>query len=209
MEAGPIRDISILAILAELQSRIPVINLNKSVKVSTDKGNYSFKYADFPQLWEVLRPLFKEYRLFVNQTMDEKFLTTRIFTFDGQEFSSQILLPVILPTEAQKFGSFVTYFKRYGLVLALGLVADEDDDANYASGNVVEYEQKPKANSNLKMKGTDGRTLISGLSNGKRWYGYTLEDGTKGYFNDIKGGETGHQQFLKYVPDPELQNLKF
>ena len=45
------------------------------------------------------------------------------------------------PADPQKVGSWLTYFRRYALCAALGLAAEDDDDANAAS----ETASKPKA----------------------------------------------------------------
>ena len=58
--------------------------------------------------------------------------------------------------DAQSIGSAITYAKRYAFCAILGIVADDDEDANIASGNTAQKElpkELPKkANSNEKKE---------------------------------------------------------
>lgn len=58
--------------------------------------------------------------------------------------------------DAQSIGSAITYAKRYAFCAILGIVADDDEDANIASGNTAQKEQPKelpkKANSNEKKE---------------------------------------------------------
>ena len=53
--------------------------------------------------------------------------------------------PVIYNKEgAQGFASGVTYARRYGLSLVLGLAAEDDDDGNTADGNTIVQPPRPQ-----------------------------------------------------------------
>lgn len=55
--------------------------------------------------------------------------------------------------DAQSIGSAITYAKRYAFCAILGIVADDDEDANIASGNTAQKEQPKKtASSNQKKE---------------------------------------------------------
>ena len=51
----------------------------------------------------------------------------------------------LFSTAFQSIGSMITYLKRYAYCAILGIVADEDDDANAACGNQVEYNNGKQA----------------------------------------------------------------
>lgn len=56
---------------------------------------------------------------------------------------------------AQSIGSAITYAKRYAFCAILGIVADDDEDANIASGNSAQKEQpkeQPKKTANSRVK---------------------------------------------------------
>lgn len=57
--------------------------------------------------------------------------------------------------DAQSIGSAITYAKRYAFCAILGIVADDDEDANIASGNSAQKEQpkeQPKKTANSRVK---------------------------------------------------------
>jgi len=60
-------------------------------------------------------------------------LRTRIEHADSGEFIEDVMLLVPEKEGPQAQGSALTYARRYSLMAALGLVADEDDDGNQAS----------------------------------------------------------------------------
>jgi hypothetical protein len=70
------------------------------------------------------------YQLAHSTSPDTVTITTRL-AHAGQWIESDLTLPVPKKT-AQAFGSAITYGRRYGLMAALGIPAD-DDDGNAAS----------------------------------------------------------------------------
>ena len=54
--------------------------------------------------------------------------------------------------DAQSIGSAITYAKRYAFCAILGIVADDDEDANIASGNTAQKEQPKKTSSSNEKK---------------------------------------------------------
>lgn len=63
--------------------------------------------------------------------------TTLTHAESGDELED--VMPLFLAkSDAQGYGSALTYARRYALLSVLGLVGDDDDDANHASGNTVQ-----------------------------------------------------------------------
>lgn len=60
-------------------------------------------------------------------------VVTRLLHASGEWIESGIRLP-LAKSDPQGAGSAITYGRRYGLAAILGVVADEDDDAEKASG---------------------------------------------------------------------------
>ncbi|QSM01104.1 ERF family ssDNA binding protein [Mycobacterium phage Nanosmite] len=111
--------------------------------VAKDTANPFFKskYADLPAVKAEAQPVLAKHGLAVIQepkyvVIDGKVhdtLTTIVVHKSGQaKASTMILRPVKADPQAQ--GSAITYAKRYAFMAVLGLVADEDDDGNAASG---------------------------------------------------------------------------
>lgn len=96
-------------------------------------------YATLGNVLEKLRPVLIENGLYVEQmpagSVDNPLLRTRIIHAETGEYSEGYT-PLILDKQTmQGEGSAITYARRYALVAAFGLDADEDDDGNAASGS--------------------------------------------------------------------------
>lgn len=121
--------------LVNFQKNMPEVKLDSTVRVKTAKGEaYSFKYATLQNIMKVVLPKLAENGLSITQTfVDEKLKTTLLHT-SGERIVS--IIPIDLHTgDMQKIGSRISYLKRYSISAILGIVAEEDDDANIADGN--------------------------------------------------------------------------
>jgi len=116
--------------LASFQQEVPVIH----------KGTqgFGYSYADLPKIFEVINPILKKHGLGFTQqlTSDEtnNYIQTVIFHAEsGENIESKVTIPYVQlkgMNDFQAFGSGVTYFRRYALSSALGLVTDKDTDAS-------------------------------------------------------------------------------
>jgi hypothetical protein len=115
--------------LAAFQQEAPVIH--KGTK------GYGYSYADLPTIFEVINPLLKKHGLgftqLINTNEERHYLVTVLFHVEtGEQIQSSTLIPEVElkgMNTFQSFGSGVTYFRRYALSSALGLVTDKDTDA--------------------------------------------------------------------------------
>lgn len=102
---------------------------------TADAGTYTYQYADLYDIIEALREPFSVNGLSITQAVEtidgKEFLTTCLMHSSGQfrEWSKQ--LPQ--STTPQKDGSAITYFRRYNVCAAAGIVAEDDDDGAGAS----------------------------------------------------------------------------
>lgn len=124
--------------LSTFQGSVKQPKLNKDVSVEMKAGGkYTFKYATLSACMEAAAPALKESGLavtqLVNKTKGE--LVTVLMHKSGQYVTS--VLPLNLNQNYQALGSAITYLKRYSYCAILGIVADDDDDANGAMGNTV------------------------------------------------------------------------
>lgn len=121
-----------------------------------DRTNPHFgnKYATLASVWEAIRPVMASNGLSVIQIPGDHqqglMLTTTLMHTSGQQISSTIVMP--LPKkDPQSYGSALTYARRYGLCAMLGVVAEEDDDANGAmprQGDQRQQQQRPPQRQN-------------------------------------------------------------
>lgn len=132
----------ISAALSAFQGALEQPKLEKEVKVKTKTGpGYSFKYADLSACCRAAAPGLKENGLAVAQIISEGKLITILSHKSGQWMKSELMLPN-QTTDYQAYGSAITYLKRYSYCAILGIVADTDDDANYACGNQAEMKDR-------------------------------------------------------------------
>ena len=109
-------------------------------KVRKDANNPHFrsKYADINAVLSVIMPVLTSNGIILTQSPaieGQSFtLVTRLASADDREDYIESVTPLLLPdkTNPQKYGSAVTYARRYALMCMLDLEA-EDDDANYAT----------------------------------------------------------------------------
>ena len=134
--------------LASFQQEVPVIH-------KATQG-YGYSYADLPKIFEVINPLLQKHGLGFTQTLNTKegttYLCTTVFHVEsGECLDSMVEIPQVAlkgMNDYQSFGSGVTYFRRYALSSALGLVTDKDTDA---SGEQIKP-KKPKIDNDRLMK---------------------------------------------------------
>jgi len=119
-----------------------------AVKKDAVNPFYKSKYATLDTIWEAIRKPLSENGLSVVQTLGivegNSVLETTLYHTSGELISGvQLVNPVKL--DPQGLGSAITYARRYSLSAILGIVADDDDDANIATK--PESKQEPKAKS--------------------------------------------------------------
>jgi hypothetical protein len=104
------------------------------------KKGYAYKYADLSDIIETIRDVLKKHGLsyIQNPVHNDKGELEGVYTVilhESGEFIKFDLVPVRagLGATPQQIGSALTYARRYSLTLALGIAADEDDDAASAT----------------------------------------------------------------------------
>lgn len=94
-------------------------------------------YFDINDILRKLRPLIKKHNLSVQQPLThilgKSAIGLRITDLDSGEMTCDAT-PLAELTDPQKFGSYITYMRRYQLVCYFLIEGEIDDDANTASG---------------------------------------------------------------------------
>lgn len=100
-------------------------------------GGFKSKYADLTSIWDACREALTKNGLSVIQRTDFEgstiWLETMLLHTSGEHVCSRYPLRPV-KEDPQGFGSALTYARRYCLAAMVGVVADEDDDGNAASG---------------------------------------------------------------------------
>ncbi|MFC7443286.1 ERF family protein [Laceyella putida] len=103
------------------------------------KQGYKYKYADLGDIIDTIREPLKKHGLsyIQNPVRNDKGDLEGVYTMilhESGEYMIFDLVPIRAGANAtpQQIGSALTYARRYSLSLALGIAADEDDDASAA-----------------------------------------------------------------------------
>lgn len=124
----------LFAALAKAQGEMkpaPKTAVNPAFARGNSKGS---KYADLADCVEAARPHLAKHGLCLSQMYAGPTVVTLLGHESGQWIRSQIQIPRFDELNPQQIGSATTYLRRYSLGI-VGLVTDEDDDGNAASGH--------------------------------------------------------------------------
>lgn len=135
--------------ILEFQADLPVLTKNKA-------GHQS-KYADLVQVNEVILPRLNKlgitYTALPTMTDDDKFrLRYELRHIPSGEVIVG-LYPLKMSENPQQMGSAITYARRYALLAALDIAAeDEDDDGQSASGQRTAQRAAPRGRQGAQAK---------------------------------------------------------
>lgn len=131
------------------QSEMPEIPKTKKATIPTKSGGgYEYSYADLPAIIDAVRPVLSKHGLAFAQSVETTESAIAITTIVYHEAGgSQSFGPLLLPggSDARGAGSAITYGRRYALCAALGIAADEDDDAATAVKKQAPAQQPAQA----------------------------------------------------------------
>ena len=152
------------AALIEAQKALSAPKKDRTVAVKSDRGSYKFDYATLDGIVEkTLRPVLPEHGLWFAQFVSDGQMVTRIIHSSGDYLDCGIPMPT-LPPQPQQAGSLISYFKRYSLCTAFGLVAEDDDDANVAEGNAYTASDKIKSVSEDQLRQLQHEAAATGAN---------------------------------------------
>jgi hypothetical protein len=121
---------AIAAALAAAQGEIKNPAKDKTAKIASAKGQYSYTYADFATSLDAIRPILAKHKLAIVQApfMRENFvmLESRIIHESGEWISNEY--PVGMVADHRTMGSALSYARRYALFPLLGVQGEDDDD---------------------------------------------------------------------------------
>lgn len=134
--------------LTSFQKNAPKITKDKTANVPMKNGgNYSYKYADLATIWDAVRGSLADNNLAVVQSPSntyngtEQSLTTVVVHSSGEWIEDTMKLTVVQETP-QGQGSAITYARRYMLCAMLGIVADDDTDAqDHRTATLIQKKQ--------------------------------------------------------------------
>lgn len=128
--------IGVYGALAAAQAEFPAIAKTHTATVVSDKGRYTYNYADLADILTAVRPVLAKHGLAVTQPVEllesgKLMLRTSVCHKDGSAIHSTMPIPH-MEGRPQQFGSTLTYARRYALSSLIGIATEEDDDATAA-----------------------------------------------------------------------------
>ena len=119
--------------LAAARAEFPVVKLNRTAKITPgadakNKRTFEFKYADLASIVSAVTPVLTKHGLTVTHQTDGAALLTTLAHQSGGYIQGSAPMPP-WGADPKKWGAAFTYIRRYSLLGIIGLVADEDHDA--------------------------------------------------------------------------------
>lgn len=117
--------------LAAVQAVLPVVGKDHTATVKSDKGTYTYKYANLASVSAAILPILSAHGLAWTTlpTFDDAgrfVLRYELRHISGESVAGSYPLPTT--TRPQEMGSAITYARRYALCAATGVAPEEDDD---------------------------------------------------------------------------------
>lgn len=138
------------AALAEFQATVPHIAKGNKATVRSDKGNYTYDYADLTDITEVALPALAKCGLsFTSKpTISEGGFVLRYALRHAAGHVEEGDFPLPDPSKfgAQQIGSWLTYARRYALCAITGIApgGDDDDAAKAADARAADPMRAPQ-----------------------------------------------------------------
>jgi hypothetical protein len=132
---------SLAAALAQFQAEIPRIGKGKTARVTSEKGNYSYDFADLADISKVVMPLLGKVGLsFTSKPtiVDNQFVLVYALRHVSGD-SDEGVYPLPKAGTPQQVGSAITYARRYTLCAVTGIAPDDADDDGAAAAAAVDY----------------------------------------------------------------------
>lgn len=147
----------LLKALSDFQTEVPVIH--------HETNGFGYTYANLTSIFEVIKPLLKTHGIGFYQLLDGKLLKTVIFHIEsGESIEGSLEIDDTVKlggmNQYQVMGSAITYFRRYSLSCALGLITDKDVDAKGEEKKDAPQAKKKKPLNKKQFEAAKEGTLV-------------------------------------------------
>ena len=120
----------VAAALSAAQGEIKNPAKDKTARIASQKGQYSYTYADFATSLDAIRPVLARHKLAIVQAPFMRdnliMLESRIVHESGEWLGNEY--PVGGLADHRTMGSALSYARRYALFPLLGIQGEDDDD---------------------------------------------------------------------------------
>lgn len=198
---------NLAAALAAVQTEIPSVAKGNTAQVASQKGSYSYRYADLAEITPLILPLLGKNGLAFSAQptiVGDAFVLHYTLAHESSE-AIEGIYPLPDPTHArpQEIGSAITYARRYALCAVTGVAPGGDDDDAASANERPAAARKPRQS---KPAEPVQRPIETPIYASRNWAAdimdaRTVEDLRGVYEAAEKAGEVGRQF------DPEYQRF--
>lgn len=161
------------------------------IHLDATNPHFRSKFASLGNVVSAVRPILNKHGLvyaqFPTNIDGAPALETMLIHAESGEDIAAVTPLILAKNDPQGYGSALTYARRYALLSILGLVGDEDDDANSASDPHGFNQSRADAAPPPKPENIEDTRIHFGKNEGKRlgdlterqlaWYAETWEPG--------------------------------
>jgi hypothetical protein len=123
--------------LAKAQAEFPPVEKDKTARITSQKGNYAYAYADLATILAVVRPVMAKHGIALIQPVSIQSGAVAVRTILAHSSGEWMAADLVFRAgdgDPRSVASVITYGRRYGLITMIGVAAtDEDDDAAAAT----------------------------------------------------------------------------
>lgn len=177
--------------LSKAQAAFPKVVKDRTAKIDSSKGGYSYKYADLASLLDAVRKPLADNGLALTQPIivgeHGMVLHTMLLHVSGAHLDSYY--PLAAHERPQEMGSEITYSRRYTAGAILGIASEDDDDGEAAQQGTPAPRIRKPGEMPTNTERPSGEALVTKVDRksgtnkaGNPWTSFTvtLDDGRSG-----------------------------
>lgn len=163
---------TLTAALAAVQADLPIVGKDQKAVVKSDKGNYTYKYANLTSVSAAILPLLSKHGLAWTALPSIDDAGRFVLRYELRHIAGEVLsgsYPLPNTSRPQEMGSAITYARRYALCAVTGVAPEEDDDNASAAERSASFREERE------IAVRDAKQLIWAEAEKREWI---AEDGT-------------------------------
>ena len=204
---------ALLAALSAFQGDCPVVDQDREV----DAGRVKYGYTSLSHARKEIAPLLAEHKLSVQSFVSGTNVVVRLGHESGQWVMTSATMKITAmhgreDTDAQAFGSAVSYFRRYMELAILGIASDRDDDDGQQASTPPQRanptSSAPPSAPSSAPSTTPSSTGTARQKSDQRWFGHDEQGQLTGWVSEVRAlGQAGKVHLVILTSGEELKTF--